>query len=372
MKQEFDIAIVGGGIVGAAVGFGLTKAKRRVIIIDGADHALRASRTNGGLIWAQGKGANFPAYYRITRQSTDLWPQLAADLQELTGVDMEYRRSGGIIFCLSEEQLALNVTKAEQMAAVHPDYSYELCDRTQFEKMLPDIRLGPKVCGGLFSPMDGHVNPLFMLRALLAGFGACGGKLVTSQKVTRVAPKEGGYHLTAGDMTVSAERVLIAAGNHSRDFAESLDLPLKLVPQRGQLMVTERVAPVFPFASNGLRQHVTGTFQLGVTHEEAGDSVDVSSAGANFIAKRVLQFMPDLAKLRVVRQWAGLRVLTPDGVPIFDRSRSHPGIHFIACHSGVTLAAFHAGPFAQWLAAGAQGNPFAEFTGGRFDTGAAA
>ncbi|ARS71032.1 NAD(P)/FAD-dependent oxidoreductase [Sinorhizobium meliloti] len=371
MNKEFDIAIVGGGIVGAAVGFGLAKAKRRVIIIDGADHALRASRTNGGLIWVQNKGANFPVYQRITRQSAELWPALAAELQKLTGIDTEYRRSGGMIFCLSDKELEAGTTKAKRMAAVHPDYSFEACDRLRFEKMLPDIRLGPKVCGGLFSSMDGHVNPLFMLRALLTGFGLSGGKLVTGTKVKSVTPLEGGYRLTTDEFTVSAERVLVAAGNDARDFAETLDLPLTLVPQRGQLMVTERVAPVFPYASSGLRQHVTGTFQLGVTHEDVGRSVDVTSSGANYVAKRVLEFMPDLAKLRVVRQWAGLRVLTPDGVPIFDTSRSYPGIHFIACHSGVTLAAFHAGPFADWLAGGARGNPYSEFTGSRFDTGLA-
>lgn len=372
MAQGYQIAIVGGGIVGSAIGFGLAKRGLRVIIIDGSDHALRASRTNGGLIWVQNKGAERPAYYRITRKSADDWPQLAAELNEVTGIDMEYRRSGGIIFALSSEQLEASKAKAENMAAVHRDYAFEICDRTDYEKMMPDIRLGPRVCGGLFSPMDGHVNPLFMLRSLLDGFVKSGGKLATSQKVNSIVPSEGGYRLTTKDMTVEAERVVIAAGNSAVDFAESLELPLKLVPQRGQLMVTERVAPVFPYASAGLRQHVTGTFQLGVTHEEEGRSVDVTSGGANYIAKRVLQFMPDLANLRVVRQWAGLRVLTPDGTPIFDRSRKYTGIHFVACHSGVTLAAFHAGEFSEWLADGARGDPYSDFSGSRFESGVAA
>ena len=44
-----------------------------------------------------------------------------------------------------------------------------------------------------------------------------------------------------------------------------------------------------------------------------------------------------LGTLRVIRQWAGLRVLTPDGAPIYYESRSHRGIYVVACHSGVTL-----------------------------------
>lgn len=94
MDHEFETAIVGGGVVGAAIGYGLAKLGRRVIIIDGADDALRASRTNFGLIWVQGKGDEYPAYHRITRQSAELWPGFASELKELTGVDVEYRRNG--------------------------------------------------------------------------------------------------------------------------------------------------------------------------------------------------------------------------------------------------------------------------------------
>lgn len=372
MDHEFETAIVGGGVVGAAIGYGLAKLGRRVIIIDGADDALRASRTNFGLIWVQGKGDEYPEYHRITRQSAELWPGFASELKELTGVDVEYRRNGGLLFCVSEAQAEEEKAIGEKMAAIHPDYRFEMLERSRVERMLPDIRLGPKVCSASFSHMDGDVNPLLVLRAMLDGFLRLGGTLMTGEHVDSIAPTPGGFRLATDGLTIEAERVIIAAGNDSMAFAKSLDLPLLLVPEKGQLLITERVAPVFPYAASGIRQTMTGTFQLGVTNERVGRSTDVTAAGARHIANRAINVMPDVGALRVIRQWAGLRVLTPDGVPVYDRSRRYPGIHVVACHSGVTLAALHAGPFAEWLAAGGIEPSYDAFRGSRFKMGIAA
>ncbi|PBB11759.1 D-nopaline dehydrogenase [Mesorhizobium loti] len=372
MDREFEIAIVGGGVVGAAIGYGLAKLGRRVIVIDGADDALRASRTNFGLIWVQGKGDECPEYHRITRQSADLWPAFAMELKILTGIDVEHRRNGGLLFCVSESQAEEERIIGEKMAGIHPDYHFEMLDRSRLENMLPDIRLGPQVCAASFSHMDGDVNPLLVLRALLDGFVRLGGTLATGENIYSITPILGGFRLATNALTVEAERVIVAAGNDSTDFAKSLDLPIRLVPERGQLLITERVAPVFSYAASGIRQTVTGTFQLGTTNERVGRSVDVTSGGARHIANRALNVMPDLGALRVIRQWGGLRVLTPDGVPVYDRSRRYPGVHVVACHSGVTLAALHSGPFAEWLAAGGRDPSYAAFCGSRFTMGVAA
>jgi len=372
MDREYEIAIVGGGVVGAAIGYGLAKIGCRTIIVDGSDDALRASRTNFGLIWVQGKGDEFPEYHRITRRSAELWPAFATELKELTTINVEYRRNGGLLFCVSDAQAAEEKAIGEKMAAVHSDYQFEMLERSRLERMLPDIRLGPKVGSASFSHMDGDVNPLLVLRALLDGFVRLGGKLVTGVHVNTIEPAPGGFRLRADSLMLEADRIVVAAGNDSMTFAKDLDLPLQLIPEKGQLLITERVAPIFPYAASGIRQTMTGTFQLGVTNERIGRSTDVTSAGARHIANRAINVMPDIGALRVIRQWAGLRVLTPDGVPVYDRSRRYSGIHVVACHSGVTLAALHAGPFAEWLAAGGDASSYTAFRGNRFETGIAA
>lgn len=367
--SDFDFILVGGGTVGAAIGFGLACRGRRIAIFDGADRGLRAARTNFGLVWVQGKGDGFQPYQRVTRESSDLWPDFSRYLEEISGIRIEYSRSGGLVYCLSSAELEEEDALSRRMVADDPAYEYEILDRSRLEALLPSIAFGPRVTGACYSPLDGHVNPLSLLSALLKGFSRLGGNYQDGCPVEHVeALAGGGFAVHHAEGISTCEKVVITAGNHSPAFGGMLDLPIHVRPQRGQLLITERVAPVLPFAGIGIRQAANGSFQLGGTYENVGLSTEVSLEGASSIAKRAAQVMPDLAKLLVVRQWAGLRVLSPDGFPIYDHSRTLPGAYVALCHSGVTLAAFHAGPLANHLAEAADLNPYRDFTGRRFET----
>ena len=64
-----DVVVIGGGLVGSAVAWGLGRAGARVVVLDEGDDALRASRGNFGLVWVQGKGDGMPEYAAWTRNS---------------------------------------------------------------------------------------------------------------------------------------------------------------------------------------------------------------------------------------------------------------------------------------------------------------
>lgn len=372
MNKQFQTAVIGGGIVGAAIGYGLARLGHETAIFDGDDISLRSSRTNFGLIWVQGKGDGFAPYQHLTRKSSDLWPQFAAELRDLTGIDLEYRRTGGLAFCLSEEELEEEHRLGSRMVGQSSDYRFEICERSQLDRMLPGVQLGPNVCGACFSELDGHVNPLLLLRALLHGFALSAGTLMAGLLVTRIIPAANGFRILSQDREYHAHRIVIAAGIQTMAFADDLALPVRLTPQRGQLLITERVEPVFPYAAIGVRQTASGSFQLGGTYEDVGHSTDVTASAAQSISARAIQVIPALGSLRVIRQWAGLRVLSPDGYPIYDQSEIYPGVHVATCHSGVTLAAHHAGPFAQSLLSGDGALRYADFRGRRFAIGEAA
>src|SRR5438552_10950096 len=107
--DEFDIAIVGGGLVGGAVGYGLARSGLSVALLDEGDIAYRASRGNFGLVWVQGKGLGLPQYSGWTQLSARRWPELARMLDDETGIDVKLEQPGGFHFCLSERELAQRV-----------------------------------------------------------------------------------------------------------------------------------------------------------------------------------------------------------------------------------------------------------------------
>ena len=104
--RRFDAIVIGGGLVGTAIAYGLGRDGLKVALIDEGDVAYRASRGNFGLVWVQSKGLGAPHYQRWTRASAAEWPSLAAALQERTGIAIGLEQNGGLQLCLGEAEVA--------------------------------------------------------------------------------------------------------------------------------------------------------------------------------------------------------------------------------------------------------------------------
>ena len=229
-----------------------------------------------------------------------------------------------------------------------------MLDRNALARRFPTMRLGDEVAGASLGELDGHVNPLKLLAALQTAYLRRGGELRSNHAVKAIRQLPGGgFEVLAGDYRASAERVVIAAGLGSSALGPMVGLDVPLRPLRGQILVTERLAPLLPIPASGLRQTGEGTVMIGVTQEDVGFDLATTTEGAVRMTRKALRILPQLAQAKLVRQWACLRVMTPDGHPVYASSASHPGAEITTCHSGVTLASFHAGSYARALADGA-------------------
>ncbi|MGT2476512.1 NAD(P)/FAD-dependent oxidoreductase [Paraburkholderia terrae] len=370
MSQEFDFIVVGAGMVGAAVGYGLAREGRRVLMLDGEDTDFRAAKANFGLVWAHGKGHGQPHYQRLSIAAVKDWPKFAFQLESESGMPVAYEQKGGLHFCLSEKEFNDRAARMSTWHAQLPELppSTRMVDRGELERLLPTARLGNDVFGASFGSLDGHVNPLRLLAAMQAAFCRHGGALRARQTVTAIKPlKDGGFEVMVGSHATRAERVLISAGLGSAVLGPMVGLEVPIKPQRGQLLVTERLAPLLPLPASGLRQTSEGTVMIGVTQEDVGFDLQTTSDAAVRMARKATRILPDLAKARLVRQWSCLRIMTPDGAPVYASSSEYPGADIVTCHSGVTLASFHAGAYARALASGSPSNTFDIFHHDRFD-----
>lgn len=353
MARDYDFIVAGAGMVGAAIAYGLARMNRRVLMLDGADTDFRAAKANFGLVWAHGKGINHPAYQRLSIEACQAWPAFAAQLEAETGMALAYERNGGLHFCLSDEELSSRAAQLDAWQAQTPELapSTLMLGRAELVRRFPSMRLGKDVAGASLGDLDGQVNPLRLLAALQAAYLRRGGELLNNHAVTAIHKLSGGgFEVVAGDYRARGERVVIAAGLGASALGPMVGLDVPLRPLRGQILVTERLAPLLPIPASGLRQTGEGTVMIGVTQEDVGFDLGTTSEGAVRMTRKALRILPDLARAKLVRQWACLRVMTPDGNPVYASSVSHPGADIATCHSGVTLASFHAGAYADALA----------------------
>ena len=176
--NDYEVAIIGGGLLGSSFAWGLSQRGVKTVVFDEGDDAIRTARGNFGLVWVQGKGYGMPAYARWSLESSLRWTEFVEQLEDNTGVNVDYQRPGGFEMCLDEAHLEKrrNMMNSIRDLAIGHDYEFEVLDHAALKKQLPNAG---DIAGAIYCPNDGHCNPLRLLRALQTGFTQQGGQYLS-------------------------------------------------------------------------------------------------------------------------------------------------------------------------------------------------
>lgn len=363
-----QITVVGGGLVGAAIAYGAARSGARVRVLDQGDVAFRASRGNFGLVWVSSKGGTLPRYARWSRESAKLWPDLQRELLELTGVDCGLEQPGGFWVGFSESAVKTRAELLEKIDREAGGIPFKMMEPSELRQYLPG--LGPSVVGGSFGPVDGHANPLMLLRALHTGLHEKGADIIpgVDVKTIRYDADNGLFTIVASDgQSWKSDRLVLATGLGNANLAPQVGLCAPIITTRGQILITERLKRFLDYPTDMCRQTCEGTVQIGVTFEDVGLDEGTTTDKIKFLARQGVATFPALAGVRLVRAWGALRPLTPDGYPIYQASTTCPQAYLAACHSGVTLAAVHSFVVGPWMSGLTDTPPeFDVFSGDRF------
>lgn len=386
--QTTDVVVVGAGILGTAVAYGLAQRGVSVALLDGGGRAQNASVGNFGLVWftscfGKGAGGAGPStavgtggraggpYTRWGYEACTTFGEFATKLKEQSGLDVLFKHTGGMVLCHGEEEYN---KRAEAVSALAGDIGdgwkdVKMLSRDEAQEKIPDLRLGASIYGASYCPHDGYLNPLFLLKAMQIAMQKAGGKYYAENPACDIRRVGNSYQVKTPTQTFSAGKVVLAAGLATTQLAEQFGINAPTHAEKGILLVTERAERRLSMPLSGLQQSPDGTFIFGVSNQERGIDNEVSLDVVKGIAARAIERFPDLADLRVVRAWAGLRVVTPDVYPIFEEATEYPGIFAMTAHCGVTLAPVNANHLAGWVATGEhpKGFDFDCFSGRRFN-----
>jgi glycine/D-amino acid oxidase-like deaminating enzyme len=327
--------------------------------------ALRAARGNFALVWVQGKGLGMAQYGMWTLRAAESWKAFAEVLGDETNIDVRYRRPGGFHLCLSDDELRKRVALLDAIRAQPgmPELGHEVIQGDALKNVLPDI--GPQVAGATFTRLDGHCDSLHLLRALHRGLRRRGATYLAGRRVETITHAAGEFTLHTAMANFRAGSIVLAAGLDSARLAPMVGLDVPVRPVRGQILVTERTARFLEYPVSTLRQADEGNVLIGDSQEEGAADTGTTTGVLAAMAGRAQRMFPRLANVNVLRAWAALRVMPPDGCAIYDASETHPGAFAAATHSGVTLAPNHALVLGPAIARGALPPGLAETFGAR-------
>ena len=366
LPHQAEVAVIGAGIMGLAAGVFLARGGKEVVVLDRGDAWREASGVNAGSLGVQNKRLPLIPY---TLESLKLW----RSARELFGGDVGYVPSGGLRVATSPDDVArLAASAAEQRAAGAPT---EWLEGRELAARAPWI--GRAVLAATFSEEDSFAIPLMAGPVLAEALRQAGGRLLPGTAVRAIAGDAGGARLATDRGSLACRTAVIAAGAWSGELARGLGVPLPVSLEVNMLTVTEPAGLVMDrFVSHvrgilTLKQYPNGTCMIGGGWQGIGTLADGSKALDHepliHNLRVATDVVPGLARLAIVRSWAGYEGSTPDGLPLFGRLPGQEHIYITACcRGGFTQGLIFGRLMAELVATGQTSMPVAAFDPGRF------
>jgi glycine oxidase len=337
LPPTFDIIIVGGGAIGAACARELAATRRKVLVIEASTDMGQAWRAAAGMLAPQIEADGNDPLLELGLAARDHYDGLAAALRESTGIDLGLWREG--IARVATDQAEAETLRAKVAWQRRQLYACEWLDAQELSRRWP--WLGP-AAGALWASRDGALNPEQLVRALLADTERLGGSCVRDL-VTGI---EVDGHRISGVVCqrdrYSAPQVVIAAGAWS-GLLTGLPRQLPVQPVRGQMAALPwpgGMARAIVYHKDSYLLARGSEAIVGSTMEYVGFHPEVTSAGLAQIFSSTVALCPGLLRAKVRRSWAGLRPVTPDGLPIMGEEPRLPGLWYATGHgrNGILLA----------------------------------
>ena len=319
---EKDVVIIGGGIVGAASAYYLARAGRRVLLVERGVIAGEASGRNGGHVSPTVDGP----WGTVGLRTLELWPRLAEEI----GYPTEYRRAGGLYVVMEDEPLTPEQIVEYRRAC---GFVAEALTPEECFKLLP--QLNPRIKGGVYAPRNGHANPILTTKGLAKAAQDRGAEVWTRTRVTGIDVRDGavvGVETARG--YVSTPYAVNAAGPWAAHVGAMAGVAVPVIPRRIQILLSEGQPPLteMVWTGNGIyaRQAAAGQLHFGAGGPAWDPIVQyydktVTAPTMQRIARRMVELMPGIGGVRILRSWAGVMGPTADGDPILELCDSPRG-----------------------------------------------
>ncbi|HUS54072.1 MAG TPA: FAD-dependent oxidoreductase [Thermohalobaculum sp.] len=368
MKTHTRVVVIGGGVVGCSVLYHLTKLGWSDIML------VERSELTSGSTWHAAGGfhtlnadTNMAALQGYTIR-------LYRELEELTGMSCGLHHVGGVTLATTQDRL--DFLKAERAKHRYMGLDTEIIGPDEIRKLSP-ITNTDGVLGGLYDPLDGHLDPSGTTHAYAKAARNAGAEIVLRCPVLETNPRpDGGWDVVTKDGTIIAEHIVNAGGLWAREVGAMAGVYLPLHPVEHQYLVTEETPEVYehatelphvmdPEGESYLRQEgrglVIGFYEQNMDlwgvdgtradfgHELLEDNLDRISDSVEFAYRR----FPVLQRAGIKSIINGPFTFAPDGNPLIGPV---PGLcnYWAAC--GV-MAGFSQGggvglSLAQWMIEG--------------------
>lgn len=346
--MQFDVVVIGAGIVGSSCAYFLAREGPRVCVVDRGGIAGGTSGSGEGNILVSDKGPG--PELELATLGCLLWEDLAAQFAD----DFEYENKGGII--VAENAADMSGLRAAMEAVRGSGVAVSEMDLGDLREAEP--YLARDVAGGAFFPQDAQVQPMRASAALMRQALALGAVFLDHTEVVAIDRDARGAVSgvrTRGGL-IATPRVVNAAGPWSAQIASMVNARVPVQPRKGHIVVTEPLPPLVRHKvydagygdtvnsgdsalqiASVVEGTKSGTILLGSSRQLKGFDPAVEPAVVQAIVRRAVRFFPILASTRALRAYVGFRPFMPDHLPAIGEVPDVPGFYVNTGHEGAGI-----------------------------------
>lgn len=337
VNASFDVAIAGGGIVGAACAYACARRGLKVALVERDVLGSGATAAGMGHVVVMDDSE---AQFALTRYSQELWRQLAPQLPR----SAEYEQRGTLWIAADDEEMEA----AERKSAWYSERSVpcRLLSAEELNKEEPQLARG--LAGALLVSEDAVVYPPAAALDFARKAEQSGASLIVGRAVTGLAQ---GCLVFDDGREVRGQRIVLAMGTDSVRLRP--DLPVR--KRKGHLVITDRypgfvhhqlvelgyLKSAHSVSADSVAFNVqprqTGQLLIGSSRQFGAEHAEVDQPILSAMLARAAVYLPGLANLSAIRVWTGFRASTPDKLPLIGPDRNDPWLLLATGHEGLGI-----------------------------------
>lgn len=328
-----DFVVIGGGVIGLMLSRHLLQAGASVSLLEAGQCGREASWAGGGIVSPLYPWRYVPAVTALASQAQRLFPALCEELLAETGIDAEYRQTGLLMLDADDASLAL------QWAQQHRITMHAL-DSEHLQQQEP--RLANTFAHGLWMPHVANVRNPRLLKALLASLQSH--RNFVLREFSPVKKLENNTVVLAAGGRITGGNIVVCAGAWAGQLLQRQAINIPVQPVLGQMLLYKLPANWLStiVLHNGRYAipRVDGHVLIGSTLEQRGFDKTITDDACNDLRIAAETMLPGLRDCKPLRQWAGLRPGSPDGVPLMGKIPENPSLWLCAGHfrNGLVLS----------------------------------
>jgi glycine oxidase len=314
--KKFDVAIAGGGLIGASIALDLRRAGLGVGLFDRQEPGLEASWAGAGILSPAPESAALIAMVPLGKASMAIYPEFVGMVEEVSGRSAGYRPKGTLQALFSRHARE----ELSTVIALHHGLGLRAEPLSARDARALEPSLSEDLEAAVLRPEEASVDNRALTQAVLEAARRSGVQFFSASGAEAIW-REGGrcLGLKLKNEKVEAQWTVIAAGCFSANI-QGVALYAPVRPAKGQMVALRadglKIERVLWSEKIYLVPRNDGRILAGATVEYTGFEKALTAGGLEKILAGAIELSPALAGSRVEETWAGLRPDSPDHLPI--------------------------------------------------------